>query len=280
MFTQGDVKRVLRLAKTAKSQAMERWNDLCAAPHPRPIFVLGNQKSGTTAIAALLAKMLGERYSHDMIYSRRWTDLEQILKGDVPVADLVKRAPSAFSAGVIKDPDFTFLFPSFRKAFPSAQFILIIRDPRDNIRSILNRLSFRGDLHDLRQAELSLLHSLPLWRAVFDRNIFFFRSKNYIETLAMRWNYCFERTVEIDDGIMIVRYEDFEADKLKFLTELAVRLGRPVTHSVRDQLDKQFQPAGRNDVDLLEFFGKKNLGVIENICFERMQKYGYDCILN
>lgn len=37
--------------------------------HPAPVFLLGNQKSGTTAIAALLAECIGETYMSDVLYS-------------------------------------------------------------------------------------------------------------------------------------------------------------------------------------------------------------------
>ncbi len=49
----------------------ERLRALAARPNKRPVFVFGNQKSGTTAIAALLAAATGRRATLDFMQRQR-----------------------------------------------------------------------------------------------------------------------------------------------------------------------------------------------------------------
>ncbi|MEX2588165.1 MAG: sulfotransferase [Actinomycetota bacterium] len=246
-----------------------------AVPHPRPIFVLGNQKSGTTAIASLLATALGERYSHDMSFTRKWQDIERICNGCVTVRELVRRAPRDFAAGVIKNPDYTFIYRSLADHFEAARFVLVIRDPRQNIRSILNRLAIPGHLETLSPGEWQKLEAAPAWKRVFDARSQGLTHEQYISVLAARWRRCLETVLGGQDRVTLVRYEDFTRDKWTCLLDLADSLGRPVVADARHMLDRQFQPAGMSNSDPLEFFGRRNLASIESICAEHMKTFRY-----
>lgn len=116
----------------------------------RPIFVVGNQKSGTTAVGALLAECGGVSFNNDPLHGRK-EKLKDFITGDLEFARFVKKSRSAFRRAVIKDPEFTFLYSQIASVFPAAQFVFVIRDPRDNIRSVLNRLQIPGDLKNLRE---------------------------------------------------------------------------------------------------------------------------------
>ena len=59
---------------------------------------------------------------------------------EVPLDALVQRYRLAFSRPVVKEPNLTFLYDELVRRFPQARVGLIIRDPRDNIRSLLERL--------------------------------------------------------------------------------------------------------------------------------------------
>ena len=76
-----------------------RWNfrDRFARVRDDPIFILGNQKSGTTAIAKLLVAATGETYSHDMFSSRDWRDTDALLRGETPVRELIRRGRREFA---------------------------------------------------------------------------------------------------------------------------------------------------------------------------------------
>lgn len=41
-------------------------------------------------------------------------------------------------------------------------------------------------------------------------------------------------------------------------------------------MDKQFQPKGNDNVNLVEFFGEANLKTIDKICGKRMKELGYN----
>lgn len=78
---------------------------------PQKVFVLGNQKSGSTAIAALLAECIGEAYFSDVLHTHK-LQLKDLLEGRTSIAELRRDHPESFEAMVVKDNDFTFLYPS------------------------------------------------------------------------------------------------------------------------------------------------------------------------
>ncbi|MGB5951022.1 MAG: PIG-L family deacetylase, partial [Ornithinimicrobium sp.] len=92
-----------------------------------PIFVLGNQKSGTTAIAALLAECVGGTFVPDVLYKHR-LKLKDLLAQQPSIEELARNHPKSFQATVVKDNDFTFLFPALEQAFPEARFVFVVRD--------------------------------------------------------------------------------------------------------------------------------------------------------
>ncbi|RME38856.1 MAG: hypothetical protein D6788_06610, partial [Planctomycetota bacterium] len=115
-----------------------------ARPHPAPVIVLGNQKSGTTVIAALLAESAGCAVTLDIFFRFRRPVLARLLTGRDSLDRFIRRHPYWFSHPIIKEPSLTFFHDDLRRLFPSARFVFIVRDPRDNIRSILNRLRLPG----------------------------------------------------------------------------------------------------------------------------------------
>jgi hypothetical protein len=106
----------------------------------RPVFVLGNQKSGTTAIAVLLGQHTGLSTSLGLTtqHSGRVVDIH---RGNAPIDALVQENELEFSRDLIKDSNLTFLYRYLRDRFPEARFAMVVRDPRANVRSILDRLS-------------------------------------------------------------------------------------------------------------------------------------------
>jgi hypothetical protein len=268
----GSVKGHIRRSKRA---AEERRLDAEAVPNPRPIFVMGNQKSGTTAIGRLLAERIGGRYSNDMIYTRRWQDLRDILSGRVEVAEMVSRAKHEFAADVIKDPNFAFCAPELAAYFPGAQFVFILREPAGNIKSILDRLDLPGDQPHI-DLEAPVFQQASGWRAMFEPGgNLGLPGESHIDLLALRWVKAAEAAEIFDGPAEVVRYEDFLADKAGFLDRLAKALGRETPGDVTHLLDRQFQPKGKRSETVEAFFGPDNLAAIERITGDVARRHGY-----
>jgi len=238
-----------------------------------PIIVLGNQKSGTTVIAALLAQYGGLSVTLDIrgIYEPAQTKLH---KGDLTFAEFVRRNKHEFSRDIIKEPCLTFLYPSIVDEFPEAKFVMVIRDPRDNIRSILNRLQIPGDLGNLDSHYLDAIR--PEWRLTLDGRWLGLTGSNYIEMLAARWNLAADiYRQNSDDGILLIRYEDFVADKIGVIASLAHKLRLSQKNDIAEKVDIQYQPRGNRNISWEDFFGAENLYRIERICANNMRIFNY-----
>ncbi len=244
--------------------------------HPAPVFVFGNQKSGTTAIAALLARAAGKTFSYDIFARLTAESHERLLSGQRPFRDLVAACPHEFEADVIKAPTFGLFYDDLGRLFPEGRFVFIVRDPRENIRSILDRLGLPGDLDALRPRERQAWADLPGWRFVMEGRLPPVAGANYVETLANRWNLFADLYLHDADRIECLRYEDFCADKTGTVAGLAARMGWEVVHDISAEVDRPYQRPGRNrGTPWREFFGPENLARIERLCGRRMQAFGY-----
>lgn len=239
-----------------------------------PILVLGNQKAGTTSIAALLARRAGITATLDLPDLRFDASLlADLHRGRASLADLIVRHRRAFSRDLIKEPHLTLLYPELVRFFPEAQFVFIVRDPRDNIRSILNRLNAGGN--DDHSASATLTHPNPLWQLVLDGRPLGIGGASYVERLAERWKQCASIYLDHAPEMHLVRYEDFRDDKVGTVDRLAAALGLPRQNDISDRVDWQYQPRGDRSVPWREFFGTTNLELIEEICREQMMMLNY-----
>lgn len=251
-----------------------------ARVHPRPVLIGGNQKSGTTVIGALLAKATGQRFSNDPLCRVAQLDGHASVVADLfarrqSIEEIVRRYPAYFAAPVIKDPNFSFLYPELERRYPDSPRVFIVRDPRQNLRSILNRLHIDGHLHELGPQQWRALEATPGWRAILTGEGLGIAQGNHLARLAQRWNLAVERYWERRASILLVRYEDFLADKHGCIAELAKALGLAVVADIRGDQDRQFQPRGDRSVSMAEFFGEENLAAIESICAPAMARFGY-----
>lgn len=244
-------------------------------PHSTPVFVLGNQKSGTTAIAALLAECIGETFTSDVLYTHK-VQLKDLLDEEPSLAALTERHPKSFQATIVKDNDFTFLYPPLARAFPEARFVFVVRDPRQNIRSVLNRLRLPGDLDSLSEEQDAHLRTrLPGWHTILTGSSFGSSTGHYIDVLADRWVRANEVYLSASDRMTLVRYEDFDAAKRPVIEGLATELGFLVVNDISESQDHQYQPLGDRSISPGAFFGQDNLERVERRCAPLMASFGY-----
>ncbi|MDJ0705406.1 MAG: sulfotransferase [Leptolyngbyaceae cyanobacterium MO_188.B28] len=236
--------------------------------HPNPIFILGHAKSGTTVIASLLAKMSGQEVSLDPIFriDPKGALQEKIFSQALSFDDFIQSNKFYFSTPLIKDPKLTFFYDDLVRCFPEARFAFVIRDPRDTIRSFLNRRGIPGNLDklsDFKGSEVQIGR-----RPVIPGN-------NYIEKLANRWNLAAETYINHQDNFSLIRYEDFVQDKIRVIGDLAKDLGLNQLNDIAGDLNIQYQPIGDKNIGWLEFFGPVNLRQIETICCDQMNYFEY-----
>lgn len=237
-----------------------------------PVFVLGNQKSGTTVIAAALAHCANLSVTLD-IRDLTADRLSRLYKGTTSLSAFVNRYRRSFSRSIIKEPGLTFTFEKLQSAFPKASFLLVVRDPRDNIRSVLDRLDLPGDASSL---PLELLEKTnPIWQQVVKNDALGIRANHYIESLAHRWNRAANVYLQHSNQINLARYETFCRDKTSYIKLLTERLSLSVTQSPASVVQTQFQSQGNRTVSWTDFFGIENLTRIEQICAENMSELNY-----
>ncbi len=267
------IKQLVYKYREVSAQAKVEWETITSRINRNPIIVLGNQKSGTSAIAALLSEMTGLSVSIDLRKEVDSPTYHQVKKGDLSFAEFVRANKLDFSREIVKEPNLTLFYQELLEYFPRSQFIFVIRDPRDNIRSILNRLNIPGSLSSLSteyQGEMT-----PAWELIVDNRWLGLKGENYIEMLAERWNLMADVFLNHKQQIILSRYEVFMKDKVAEIERLAQALNLPQVNDISGRVDIQFQPRGNNNVKWRDFFGHDNLTKIEQICAEKMRQLDY-----
>lgn len=268
------IRKSFRVIRRKWKTCLWAIRNMPARVHPNPIFIVGNQKTGSTAIAALLAKACRIPVRLDLFCRVPYPAERQLLEKTLSFPQFVQANPWLFSKPLIKEPGLIFHLESLISCFPDSKIVFLLRDPRHNIRSILNRLQLPGNQSDLSEQQIQTLPSL-FWKMVIDGSLFQTRGGNYIETLALRWRRsveCYERCA---DRLLLLKYEDFMKDKSDTIYALARQAGLQVTADIGPQVNVQYQPRGDHSIPWPEFFGRDNLAIIESICQSKMESYGY-----
>ncbi len=213
-----------------------------------PVIVLGNQKSGTSAIASLLGKATGLSYVIDI--SAFWgEDFKRLHRGEASLSSAVNECYRDFSNALVKEPNLTFLFDGLREVFPKATFVFVVREPTENIRSIAERLKMSAE--DL-SATSEVTHQLSDgWRGVFeDPHLYGAESTSWGcgKILARRWQVAADVYLNQPEAFELIRYEDFVQSKSKSIHDLATTLGLNVTHDISAQVDVAYQPPGKKEL--------------------------------
>lgn len=233
------------------------------------VFVLGVQKSGTTAIATLLAKLTGRTLSSDFTHLDPPGERTRFFDRELPFDEFVARHPRELGQDIVKDPNLTFFVSELRNAFPPARIVFIARDPREQIRSLLDWMQVPGDRDEVNTAPLPENMRMLLegrWPRV--------EGRNYVERLAARWRAGADAYLTHRDEVALIRYEDFVRDKVGELTALAARVGLEPAADISAGVDTQYQSRG-NPRPWVDAFGEGNLRLIEDACAEQMAALRY-----
>ena len=239
------------------------------------VIVAGMQKSGTTAIAKLLGAATKKSVCSDPFYKLSQMSVDfrkEIYEEQLPLKTLWRRHRSVFLGEIIKDPNFSLLLPQVREMLPDAKIVFIMRDPRDTIRSILNRLNLPGNPEDV---DFDLLEIPATWRNALQGQNPVIQGKNYVEILAKRWVMCAQACIDNQGFCFMIRYEDFKNNKSNTIFELAKQLGYSSFYDIEHLVDIQYQPKGNSDVKWEAFFGKEHLAVIDNETMPYLERFGY-----
>ena len=257
-----------RLAQKAIDRLRNPWVEI----RREPIIVLGNQKSGTSAIASLLADFGGLSKTIDIppLWGRKGV---RIMRGEQRFADTVLRNKRYFASELIKEPFMIFFFDQVIEVFPDARFVMIIRDPRENTRSLLNSRGLPTKTTELDESLLADVRSR--YPVLLDSKVWGGDDEDYIGVLARRWNKAADAYLAHRDRMILVRYEDFIKDKYAFIRSLAQNLEIEEKDDISAKLDIQYQPRGHSHRPWLEVFGEQNLATIEQICGDRLLEFGY-----
>jgi len=245
---------------------------LAAKRSEAPVIVLGNQKAGTSAIAALLGRAAGLSTTIDLRNEISRPTFHRLKAGGLDFERFIRGNRLDFSRQIIKEPNLSLFYPELAASFPAARFVFIFREPRDNARSILNRLKVPGHLPDIDYRDWPEIS--PAWRLVMDAGWAGLGGDSYIDRLAQRWSYMARVYLAQPERFALVRYEDFRADKQAAIHALCAALQLPVVADIAGQVDRNFQPPGDRNTDLAAFFGP-NFGLFERHCGEEMKALGY-----
>lgn len=247
--------------------AKERVRSLVTSPNANPIFILGNQKSGTSAICGLLGEATNQSYIIDFVGG--WAPyISNLINQKTPLTKFVKQNSWAFSHQIIKEPNLTFVAEQLVTNFPDSHFIYVVRNPFDNIRSILNRLKISGTTTKL--TDFSSLNKT--WKSILTGDDLGIESSNPIEVLAHRWNRSNSSYLNNKGRYILIKYESFNADKSGCLKRIALSTNLHFSNDITHLTEKNFQPKGDNSLKRLDYFGDENYQIIKNLCLDNWLK--------
>ncbi len=215
-----------------------------------PIVVLGNQKSGTSAIASLLSSATGLSCVIDI--PEFWgRSFQQMHRHQQDIKSTVRKCHRAFRCRVIKEPNFTFLYPQLKSLLPRSKFVFVVRDPAENLRSIAERLTLSAeDLSNHIRVTDSFAEG---WRGVFDDSYLYRCDVERLtcgQILALRWRLAAQVYLQQPNDFFLIRYKDFVANKVSTIERLAGLLSQPVVNDISALVNVPFQAAGARKLQL------------------------------
>ena len=139
--------------------------------------------------------------------------------------------PSSLARAWSKEPGLTFLYPELCRLYPDAKFVFIARDPRDNIRSILNRLRIPGNLAGIDPAGYPDI--TPMWHAILYSLARRSRRRPELRRPLRRAVATGGSDhLSAPERARLVKYEDFNQDKAATIESIARDLGLPIRRNI------------------------------------------------
>lgn len=233
-------------------------------PNPNAILLFGLNKSGTSATINLLARRAGISCFHDFVYYLGgWED---VLEGNIELKSYINRYSYAFSKDLIRFPMSPKEIDLAATFFKLDKYVVTVRNPADNIKSILSRLKLPGDLEKL---DLSTLNLHLDWIKMLSKK------PNYIDSLIQCWLESYNQLEFMNSNhCVLFKYEDFIKNKIGYITEKVEKLGLEAKYPIDHLVDVQYQPKG-TEMSNLDFFGRKNLDKIISSTYILASKLGY-----
>jgi hypothetical protein len=233
--------------------------------------VLGNQKTGSTAVARLLAAL--GRLSITTDIPPLQTPTTHLPNDPEQVAAVLQRYRYYFRRDLVKENELTPATDALLEVLPHARPVFVVRHPAHNIRSILDRVELPG--HPKPLDALSLPNNG--WRPIVTSRLFGIEAPDHITALAKRWSHMTAIYERHRDRLHLVRYEDFMADKAQTIRTLAERLGIEPKRDIQPLLDVPFQPRGAHrSTALSSFFSDEALDIITRHCATGMEVLDYE----
>lgn len=230
------------------------------------IIVLGNQKSGTSAIAHLLAEY-GQL--------NKTIDIPNLLNNNKLKDGILES--KYFSNTLIKEPTLTFFYEDLLKKYPIANYIFIVRHPLDNIRSILDRVNIAPDKLPLSTEYVKNSNIKDAWKDICLDSLNINEYNTLTENLVHRWRRAVKTYLENKQNFYLVKYEDFNNDKIKTIKNLGSKIGISEKADISNIINLQFQPKGSNrEKNINELFSKQIINKVESICKEEMFNLEYE----
>lgn len=111
------IKQIKKEVKSLKTRVEINLKSIHVQITSKPIFILGNQKSGTTAISELLANMVDLSISRDLRKEIKTPNFHLVRKGDMSLKEFISKNKLDFSRDIIKEPNLTLLYPHLISIF-------------------------------------------------------------------------------------------------------------------------------------------------------------------
>ncbi|SDW83771.1 sulfotransferase [Aequorivita viscosa] len=243
----------------------QKFQEKIARPNKNAIWIFGMQKSGTSAIAALLAHRSGKSVTIDtpLLWHPYST---QIKSGVLNLGQHVNNNPYPFSKDIIKEPGASLMINYIKDYFELQRYVFIVRNPFDVIRSILNRLGLEGN-----EVILNIDSVNKNWQPMF------VDGENYVKKLADIYVKVYSQDHYLNHpNCVLVKYEDFKNNKESFIDDLCDSLELKKVNSIKNIKNKQFQPKGKQVDDFRAYFGKTNYNIILNTTIKQLEYFDYD----
>jgi hypothetical protein len=232
------------------------------------VIILGHQKSGTTAIATLIAKRASLSYTADIVRSHQhYHDWDSLHKKEIELSSFCKKYKYEFSKNLLKEPELSFFYNDLTMQFPTSKFIFVLRNPFDNIKSILSRLKI-NNMKELKESTTyrNEVAKFPMWKNILGD------IDNPIPALCKRWNTLVDIYEANKENIYLLKYEDFSKNKTNVIDELCDYADVQHVNDINGLVNLQYQKKGSR-ISNANFFRDEDIILIKSLIIKHSNYY-------